>query len=127
MKNVAVKAIIMVAIDTKSNIRPVMSFKGNDMRKSLSAYREVRIDRNIRTEAVEENNDIAFNVANTTKLGLFSKTALPLSSTPPGSWKAAENTTVAIKVATRAHDSAVFFIHASPLTLKFSCSSVNNA
>lgn len=126
MKKVAVKATIMVAIEISNKMRPHMSFNGNDTRKSLSAYREVRIDRNISIEAVEVNNDMAFDMAKTTKDDLLTKTGLPVSLLlPPGSWKAAEKTTVAIRVATKAHDSAVFFIHCSPLILSPSCSSLN--
>lgn len=48
MKNVVVKANIMVAIEMSNKIKPHMSFRGNDLRKSLSAYREVRIDKNVK-------------------------------------------------------------------------------
>lgn len=127
MKNVAVKATIMVAIEMSSKISPLMSFSGNDTRKSCSAYLEVRIDKNINTEAVEVNKDTPFDMEKTTKEALFCRTGYPFSLIPPGNWKAAENTTVAIRVATRAHDSAVFFIHSSPFVLNLSCSSLNNA
>jgi len=126
MKNVAVKAIIMVAIEISNKIKPHMSFSGNDLRKSLSAYRDVRIDKNININAVEVNNDIASEMAKMTKHAFLTKMGLPLLSTAPGSWNVAEKATVAIRVATRAHDSAVFVIHFSPLLLNASCSSLNN-
>lgn len=67
MKNVAVKATIMVAIEMSSKISPLMSFTGNDTRKSSSAYLEVRIDKKINIEAVEENSDTPFDTEKTTK------------------------------------------------------------
>lgn len=126
MKNVAVKATIIVAIDTNKDVRPTMSLKGSTFRKSVSAYRDVRIDRNNKTEVEEANNETAFDIAKTLKDACLSRIGDPsLSLLPPGRVNAAVKTTVVMSVATKVHDSAVFFIHSSPCNRKSLCSSVN--
>lgn len=128
MKNVAVKATIIVAMDTNKDDKPTISLKGSNFIKSLSAYRDVRIDRNINMDVAEANNETALDIANTLNAASFNRIGDPsLSSLPPGKVKAAVKTTVAMSVATSVHDSAVFFIHSSPSNLKFLCSSVNKA
>lgn len=125
MKKVTLKAAIIVTIETNNPIKPVMSFKGNDLRKSCSAYREVRIDKNISIEVEELNKDRALHKEKTIKEAWFTKTGVPLLSTPPGRVKAAAKTTVAMRVATTEQDCAVCFIHSSPFVLKLLCSLVN--
>lgn len=51
---------IMVTIEKNKQIRPEISFVGKETRKSCSALHAVRIPRNIKTEVVELNIDIAF-------------------------------------------------------------------
>lgn len=128
MKNVAVKATIIVAMETNRDVKPTISLKGSNLRKSLSAYRDVRMDRNINMDVEAANNEIAFDIAKTLKDISLNRIGNPLlSSLPPGKVNAAVKTTVVISVATRVHDSAVFFIHASPCIRKSLCSSVNRA
>lgn len=56
MKKVAVKATSIDAMEKKSVARPIINLFGKVSRKSSSAYREVRIDKNINMEITEENN-----------------------------------------------------------------------
>ncbi|KAL6289322.1 hypothetical protein ACE6H2_006832 [Prunus campanulata] len=50
----------MEAMEIKSVDRPIIIFVGKDFRKSSSAYRDVRIPKNINTEVVEEKNRKTF-------------------------------------------------------------------
>ena len=49
-RQVALKATTMPAIEVKSVVSPKTNFDGNDTRKSISAKRAVRIDKNINIE-----------------------------------------------------------------------------
>lgn len=68
---------------------------------------------------------MASDIANTLKNGSCNNGGTPLLSLPPGTVKAAANTTVAISVATNVHDLAVSFIQASPFFIRSSCSILN--
>ena len=46
--------IIMEAMDAKSDVKPNKSFRGKSVEKSLSSYREVRIERNKTMEVIEK-------------------------------------------------------------------------
>ena len=62
---VAPKAIIIAAMATKREPRPIINFFGSDSRKSSTPYRAVRIAKNINREVKEENRPSAFEIANT--------------------------------------------------------------
>ena len=64
---VAPKATI-IAVAKKREPRPVINFFGSDLRKSSSAYRVVRISKNINKEVKEENKASASEIASVTKL-----------------------------------------------------------
>ena len=64
-KQVALKATNMPTIEMKSVVSPNTNFNGNDQRKSISAKRDVRIDKNINIEEEEETSAIASDMKNT--------------------------------------------------------------
>jgi len=59
----------MLTIEMNSARRPDISFKGSDVRKSSSAYREIRIDKKIRMEVDDEINAMESDNANTKNAG----------------------------------------------------------
>ncbi|RDY10675.1 hypothetical protein CR513_04767, partial [Mucuna pruriens] len=121
MKKALLNATIMLIIEINSATSPDINFKGSDLRKSSSAYREMRIDKKIRIEVDEEINAKASDNANT-------RNEDPeLSLLPPGTLNAAENTPVAIRVETTMQEFAVRFIHDSPFFSNSSCSLVNSS
>jgi phosphoribosylformylglycinamidine (FGAM) synthase PurS component len=61
------KVTIMVAMEKKSVERPIINFLGKDLRKSSSAYRDVRIPKNINTDVDEEKREIASATIKTVK------------------------------------------------------------
>ena len=122
MKNVAQKTTIIAAIEKNRVKIPRTNFMGNVQRKSSSANRAVRIDKKVIIEHEEHTRDMGSNMENIMNETFLTKFGDPVSSLrPPGTVKAAAKTTVAIRVATIMHDSAVFFIHSSPFTNKFPC------
>lgn len=58
----AQKVTIIAAIEKKRVERPIIIFLGKDSRKSSSAYLDVRIPKNIKTEVEEEKRDRASNI-----------------------------------------------------------------
>ena len=120
---VASKAIIIAAMAMKREPRPIINFFGSDSRKSSSSYRAVRIAKNINRDDKEENRPNASEIANIMNAFVCKKIAIPLSLLlPPGTVKAAANSTVAISVETSMQELAVFFIHFSPSLANFVCS-----
>ena len=63
----AQKVTIMAAMDKKSVERPKINLVGKDLRKSSSAYRDVRIPKNINTDVDEEKREIASATIKTVK------------------------------------------------------------
>ena len=106
----------MDVMEMKSDASPTINFNGKDLRKSFSAYREVRMYKNISVEVEEEKSAIPSDMTKMRNAVSFRNFGAPvLSAIPPGMLNAAENTTVVIMVATSMHEFAVFFIHDSPL------------
>ena len=126
--NAAPKEIIIVTIEKKRHAIPKTNLVGNDLRKSSSAYRAVRIPKNIKTEVDDVKRESPFATVNIMN-GLLSVSNImgrPLISLlPPGTVKAVVNMTAAIRVPTIILDPAVFFIHFSPSFARSLCSSVN--
>lgn len=123
MEKLALKAISIVAIEKKSVVRPMINLFGNVSTKSSSAYREVRIDKNIKIEVTDENRASASDIEKIKKDLSLRKTGVPVSCLlPPGTVKMAANITVVISVATSMHDEAVSFIHLSPPLSNALCS-----
>ncbi|PKI52043.1 hypothetical protein CRG98_027575 [Punica granatum] len=94
----APNATIMVAMARNKDANPNINLFGSTRRKSSSAYRAVRIDKNIKMAVVEEKRAKASDAANNMKTCLFKNSGVPLPSTlPPGTVKAAAKTTVAMR------------------------------
>ena len=120
------KAMIMAAIERNSVVIASISMRGKECKKSFSWYRDVRMDRSIKIEVEEANIPMPSDMANTLKNGSSNRTGTPtLVSTPPGTVKAAVNTTVAMSVATTRHELEVLFIHFSPSFIRPLCVSLN--
>lgn len=118
----------MEIMDTNNARSPNISFNGKAVQKSSSAYREVRIDKNITIDVTDEKRATEFDKINMSNQNFFPNLGKPFASLfPPGTVKAAAKTTVAISVATSIHDVAVSFIHFSPSLRKLSCSFVNRS
>lgn len=127
MKKVALNATSIDAIEQKRVIKPSINLFGRDSRKSSSAYRDVRMDKNINIEVTDENRAKASDMAKIMKDLKPKKIGVPSSlSFPPGTVKIAANITVVMRVATSIHDEAVLFIHFSPSLSSPLCSSLNN-
>ena len=115
MKREAQKVIFMVAMERIRVERPTIIFLGKDLRKSSSAYRDVRMPRNINNEVEAESRDRASDIIKTIKTFSFKKVGKPKSwSLPPGTVIAAANIMVTIRAATTVQEDAVSFIHFSP-------------
>ena len=71
MKKALLNATIMLIIETNSATSPDINFKGSDLRKSSSAYREMRMDKKMRIEVEDEINAMVSDNANTRKAGFF--------------------------------------------------------
>ena len=54
----------MPTIEMKSVVIPNTNFDGNDTRRSISAKRDVRIDKNINIEEEEETSATAYDMKN---------------------------------------------------------------
>ncbi|PKI32873.1 hypothetical protein CRG98_046737 [Punica granatum] len=90
----APNATIMVAMARNKDANPNINLFGRARRKSSSAYRAVRIDKNIKMAVVEEKRANASDAANNMKTCSFKNSGMPLPSTlPPGTVKAAAKTT----------------------------------
>nr|GLL49117.1 hypothetical protein CR513_04767 [Ipomoea trifida] len=109
------KATNIPTIETKSVVSPTNNFNGNDTRKSSCRKREMRMDKNMMMEMIEQIIATASEIMKTVKLLRFMKTGVPVSPLPPGTVKAAAKTMVAIKVATSMQEVAV--LRAAPDTL----------
>ncbi|TXG48380.1 hypothetical protein EZV62_027674 [Acer yangbiense] len=109
MKNVAQKTTIIAAIDMNRVKIPRTNFMGNSQRKSSSANRAVRIDKKVIIEHEEHTRDMGSNMENIMNETFLRTFGEPVPSlTPPGTVKAAAKATVAIRVATIMHDSAMW-------------------
>lgn len=75
--NVAPKAMIIAVVERNNMVRPIISFVGNLKRKSCSAKRAVRIDKNINNDVTPVNNDIASEIANIVNATLLEKIGIP--------------------------------------------------
>ena len=75
--NVAPKAMIIAVVERNNMVRPIISFFGNLKRKSCSAKRAVRIDKNINNDVTAVNNDIAIEIENTENAMLLVKIGIP--------------------------------------------------
>ncbi|GKB74167.1 hypothetical protein Tco_0935579 [Tanacetum coccineum] len=106
--------------------RPISNRLGKLTKKSSSAKRAVRIDRNTNNAVLDAISEIAYDTAKIANAMFFVNKGMPVSELlPPGTVIAAANTMVVISAAVMLHDSAVVFIHCSPSFTKFSCSLVN--
>lgn len=79
MKKLELNATIMVTIEMKSDARPSINFLGNDSKKSPSAYREVRMDRNMRTEVEENIKETASEMTKTLRAAFWLNKGIPVS------------------------------------------------
>nr|GMC60930.1 GDSL esterase/lipase [Ipomoea batatas]GMD97595.1 GDSL esterase/lipase [Ipomoea batatas] len=109
------KATNIPTIETKSVASPTNNFNGNETRKSSCRKREMRMDKNMMMEMIEQIIATASEIMKTVKLLRFMKIGVPVSPLPPGTVKAAAKTMVAIKVATSMQEVAV--LRAAPDTL----------
>ena len=119
------KAVIIDVMEMNRVRRPIINLFGKAYRKSSSAYRAVRIDKNVRMAAVDEKRERASETAKMMKAFSTVKIGYPLSPFPPGTVMAAAKTTVAMSAATTEHEFAVSFIHFSPSITRSLCASVN--
>lgn len=71
MKKALLNATIMLIMETKRVTNPDINLNGRELRKSCSAYREIRMDKKIRVEVEEEINANASENANTVNKGFF--------------------------------------------------------
>ncbi|KAL7591478.1 hypothetical protein Lser_V15G33250 [Lactuca serriola] len=125
--NVALKATIIAVVEINKAQIPISNRLGRLTRKSISAKRAVRMDKNTSNAVLDANSEIASDIAKIEKaMSFLNKGAPVVSLVPPGTVIAAANTIVVISAAVMLHDSAVVFIHFSPSFTKFPCSLVNN-
>nr|GEV17606.1 hypothetical protein [Tanacetum cinerariifolium] len=88
--------------------RAISNRLGKLSKKSFSANRVVRINKNTNRDVEAENSEIASDIAKTVKAICFLKRGMPVSwLLPPGTVIAAANTIVTISATVMLHDSAV--------------------
>lgn len=74
------------------------------------------IERNITREVTEQQRAMRDEIANALNSGMFSRVGAPVSALKsPGTLVDVEKATVAIRAATKEHDSEVFFNQSPPL------------
>ncbi|OWM77310.1 hypothetical protein CDL15_Pgr028947 [Punica granatum] len=116
-----------VAVARNKDANPNINLLGSAWRKSFSAYHAVRIDKNIEM-AVAEEKRASTSTANHVNTCSVRNRGLPLPSTfPPGTVKAAANTTVAVRADTTMQEFDVSFIHFSASLSKSWCSFANSS
>ena len=124
-ESAALNATIVAAIETNNEISPSVNLFGKAYKKSSSAKRELRTDKNTSTEVVEENNATASDITNRIKTASRKKSGFPWPSFPPGAVKMAANAMVTIRAATTVADDAVLIIHCCASLRSSLCSSLN--
>lgn len=124
-KWLAQKDITMEATEMKREVRPNMNFFGKPLQKSLSSYREVRIERNTSTAVTEKQSATSEVIAKTSNADLPSSVGAPVSFlTPPGTVLAVAKATVAKSAATTEQELDVLVSHVPPSLTKVLCDSV---
>ena len=68
----------MEAIDAKSDVKPIKSFRGKSMEKSLSSYREVRIERKKTREVIEKQRATSDEMVKALNAALSLRTGSPV-------------------------------------------------
>ena len=102
---VDVNASMVVATDMKSKAKPNVSLRGSETRKLSSSKGDVTMERNITTAVKEQDKETTSITVKNMKKGVWRRIGRPsLSLVPPGTVKAAANTTVATRTATPEHD-----------------------
>ncbi|KAI8027801.1 Receptor-like protein 44 [Camellia lanceoleosa] len=97
----------MVAIQRNNVTKPIISLWRRTWRKSSSAYREVRMDKNIRREVVDMNRAIASETTKMINAFSVEKIGSPLVLLfPPGTVIAATNTIAVMSVAAIVHEAS---------------------
>ncbi|KAJ9696096.1 hypothetical protein PVL29_008377 [Vitis rotundifolia] len=118
----------MAPKDIKRDVRPSNSFVGKSLRKSFWLYLEVRMTRNVITEATEEQRPIKDETAKTRNPGCSSRLGLLLFSLiPPGTLAVEAKATVVISVATNEHELEVLLSHWPPFSTRSLCDSLNTS
>lgn len=109
---VEVKARLVTATEKKREVKPRVSFRGREWRKSSSSYGEERMERNMASDISELAMERASVMMKTTKKGLSIRMGWPfLPLLPPGMVKAAAKATEAISAATKEHELEVRSSH----------------
>jgi hypothetical protein len=81
---VAAKESIVVVTEKNSNEKPIISFRGRDLRKYSCSNGDERIDRNMTTEVKELAREILSMTVKNEKNGDLMKFGWPFASLPPG-------------------------------------------
>nr|GEX64040.1 hypothetical protein [Tanacetum cinerariifolium] len=114
---IALKANIIALVERNNMQREISNRLGKLSKKSFSANRVVRIDKNTNSEVEAENSKIASDIAKIVKAICFLNRGMTVSwLLPPRTVIAAANTIVTISAAVMLHDSALFsstFLHPS--------------
>ncbi|KAJ0800116.1 hypothetical protein HanPI659440_Chr03g0099291 [Helianthus annuus] len=69
----------MAVVESNKEQRPIIRRLGKRTRKSCSAKRAVRIDKNTNSAVADENSEIASAIAKTVKAVSFINTGTPVS------------------------------------------------
>ncbi|KAI4353996.1 hypothetical protein L6164_002905 [Bauhinia variegata] len=101
---VALNASIVVINEMNRKPNPTDNFLGRELRKSCISNGDVRMERNITTEASELARATTSMIVKKRNIGEERNIGTPLSSLPPGIVYAAVKTTVATRTATVEHD-----------------------
>ena len=122
----AQKAINIEAMETNSDVKPSKSFLGRSPPKSISWYRDVKMERNMTRAVTEKQSATSDEMAKTSNAGWFSSVGVPISClTPPGTVVALAKATVAMSAATTEQDSEVLVSHSPPSLTRSLWVSVN--
>jgi hypothetical protein len=83
-KIVAAKESMVVVTEKKSNVKPILSFRGRDLWKFSYSKGDERIERNITTEVKEHARETTSMTVKNKKNGELMKFGRPARSLPPG-------------------------------------------
>ena len=80
----AAKESMVVVTEKKSNVKPIISFRGRDVLKFSYSNGDERMERNMTTEVKEHARETTSMMVKRTKNGESMKLGRPEGSLPPG-------------------------------------------
>ncbi|KAI4332619.1 hypothetical protein L6164_017513 [Bauhinia variegata] len=127
MNNALLNATIILVMEMNSDCSPKINFKGSEVKKSFSAYLEIRIDKKTSFEDEANISVVASDTANIINAGFFKQSGIPVLLSQTGMLNAAERTPVAMTVEINIQELAVHSIQDFTFFSSSWCSTLNNS